>query len=219
MSFTPHTFCVLWSPVCLQLFVFGASFNTERGALSCDVFLAARGEGALWTPSSCPDPPWSALVCLQRFTFGRPGLPRQSTTALLPLAGLGPWSREETGLRKERSWVSPRPSALEYLGYSPSACQSERWGAFVAQIRDLFLFLLFSFPSFPPPSKGYCFSSQAVCIDDPWRKGVLQSWDVWVLGIKRQDEHFSLPCFLSLASSQRIISECVTVNCTILPVS
>lgn len=102
--------------------------------------------------------------------------------------------------------------SLEYLRISTRLVGV----SLVVQIRLLPLPPLF-FPFRPPPSKGYAFLLRPnVYYDNLWRKGDLQCWDIWIL-YKETRWVLSLPCFLSLASSERIISDYVTVTCTILP--
>lgn len=178
----------------LQRFVFGASCNRVRGALPCNVLLGGLGEGAL-EPSCFLS--GSSLRCSPVFLppSDRQGRARSSLqNSGPPFATWQGWvcgaGDTGAGKKKEMQCGCSSPPPLEYLGHSPSACWSEHWEAFVVQIRDLFLFLLFSFPSYPPPSKGYCFSSLVTCIDNPWKKGVLRRWDIWVFCVKRQDGHF-----------------------------
>ena len=175
---------------------FGASFNAVRVSTrpprarycrgrrrSCSCVSSASSLGrphAITTPhlhSARPEPQLSAKL----------------RGAVLLLAGLDLWSRGDCN-KKEMLCVcvSVCVTPLEHLGHSTSACGREGgsrwWEAFVVQIRDFFLFLLFfSLPSFPPPSKGCCVSSQAACMDNPGRTGGLPHGDVWVFRRDKTD--------------------------------
>lgn len=161
VSFTPHAFCVLWSPVFNCLFL-EHLLILWGWALLCTVHCWWPVEKwLLYTPLF---PLWSSLSCRRVFTTLHLRIARAEHAALCRTDG----SRFPLGRPGSVEWRGDSNKKemqlffffLEYLGYSTSACWSEQREAFVVQIRDFFLFLLlFSFPSFPASSKGYCFSS------------------------------------------------------------
>lgn len=185
----------------LQLLVFGASLNAVKGSCPLQRVVGAGGEAGFTVPGSPPHPPAFAALHLGCARAGRP-LSAGLVAAASRLAGLGLWSREEPVIRKKCSWLFFFFFSFSqgYLGYSTSAWREQR-EAFVVRTRDFFLsFSYFLFLPSPFRAKATAFllktnvsiriEEKVVCKSGMFGFYVDTRWAL------------SLPCFLSLASSE-----------------